>query len=363
MHLQIVKIGFIFKLRKRLSEYRTLAMASLKDISRQCGVSVATVSKALNNHTDISEGTRERVRKAAKELGYSPNFSARALKTNKTHGIGVLFVDEARSGLTHDYFAGVLDSFKSTVEDKGYDITFINCSKKQPNRMTFLEHVRYHGFDGVVIACIDFNAPEVAELVQSDIPIVTIDHVFNNKIAIMSDNITGMTALTDYCISKGHKKIAYLHGEPSTVTTARLTGFYRATDKKGIVIPDEYVVGTKYRDTVGTYKETLKLLKMKDRPTCILYPDDFAALGGINAIREMGLRIPEDISVAGYDGIKAIIDREPQLTTVLQATDLIGERAAKKLISLIEKPKTTIIEQVVIPGTLKEGRTIADLTK
>lgn len=364
MGLQIITNGVIFELRKRLSKYgERVAMASLKDISRQCGVSVATVSKALNNHTDISEETRERVRKAAKELGYSPNFSARALKTNRTHGIGVLFVDEARSGLTHDYFAGVLDSFKSTVEEKGYDITFINCSKKQPNRMTFLEHVRYHGFDGVVIACIDFAAPEVAELVQSDIPVVTIDHVFNNKIAIMSDNIAGMTELTNYCIDKGHTRIAYIHGEPSTVTTGRLTGFYRATDKRGITIPDEYVVGCAYRDTVGTYRETKKLLKLKDRPTCIFYPDDFSALGGINAIREAGLQIPEDISVAGYDGIKAVTTLEPQLTTIVQATDQIGERAAKKLISLIEKPKTTIIEQVVIPGVLQEGKTIADLNQ
>ena len=229
--------------------------------------------------------------------------------------------------------------------------------------MTFLEHVRYHGFDGVVIACIDFAAPEVAELVQSDIPIVTIDHVFNNKIAIMSDNIAGMTELTNYCIDKGHTRIAYIHGEPSTVTTGRLTGFYRATDKRGITIPDEYVVGCAYRDTVGTYRETKKLLKLKDRPTCIFYPDDFSALGGINAIREAGLQIPEDISVAGYDGIKAVTTLEPQLTTIVQATDQIGERAAKKLISLIEKPKTTIIEQVVIPGILQEGKTIADLNK
>ncbi len=337
-------------------------MASLKDISRECGVSVATVSKALNDHTDISEETRSRVRKVAKELGYSPNFSARALKTNRTHGIGVLFVDEGRSGLTHDYFAGVLDSFKSTVEDNGYDITFINCSRKQKDRMTFLEHVKYHGFDGVVIACIDFNEPEVVELVQSGIPIVTIDHLFNNIIAIMSDNVTGMTELTEYAIKRGHSRIAYIHGENSSaVTTARLSGFYRAVERNGIAIPDEYVVGAAYRDTQAAYKQTLNLLNMKKRPTCIFYPDDFATLGGINAIREKKLRIPEDISVAGYDGIKAVTTLEPQLTTIVQATDQIGEKAAKKLISLIEKPKTTIIEQVIIPGSLQEGKTIADL--
>jgi LacI family transcriptional regulator/LacI family purine nucleotide synthesis repressor len=228
--------------------------------------------------------------------------------------------------------------------------------------MTFLEHVKYHGFDGVVIACIDFNEPEVVELVQSGIPIVTIDHLFNNIIAIMSDNVTGMTELTEYVIRKGHERIAYIHGEAdSAVTTARLSGFYRAVEKNGIVIPDEYVIGAAYRDTQAAYRETMNLLNMKKRPTCIFYPDDFAALGGLNAIREKKLRIPEDISVAGYDGIKAVTTLEPQLTTVVQATSLIGQKAAKKLISLIEKPKTTIIEQVIIPGSLQEGKTIADL--
>ena len=104
-------------------------------------------------------------------MGYSPNLSARALKTNRTYGIGVLFVDEAQSGLTHDYFSSVLDSFKRTAEKSGYDITFINSCKNRPDRMSYLEHSRYRGFDGVVLACIDFADPEVIELVQSSIPV------------------------------------------------------------------------------------------------------------------------------------------------------------------------------------------------
>ena len=167
-------------------------MASLKDISKVCGVSVATVSKALNNQSDIGEETREHIKKVAKEMGYSPNLSARALKTNKTHGIGVLFVDEAMSGLKHDYFSSVLDSFKRTAEKCGYDITFINSCKDREDRMSYLEHSRYRGFDGVVLACIDFGDPEVIELVRSDIPVVTIDYIFNSSIAVVSDNVNGI---------------------------------------------------------------------------------------------------------------------------------------------------------------------------
>ena len=139
-------------------------MVSLKDISKACGVSVATVSKALNDHSDISQETKKHVREVAEKLGYRPNAAAQALKTNKTKNIGVLFVDEANSGLTHDYFNHVLDSFKRTAEENGYDITFINSGNKRLNNMSYLSHAIYRGFDGIVIACVDFSDPQVDEL-------------------------------------------------------------------------------------------------------------------------------------------------------------------------------------------------------
>lgn len=337
-------------------------MASLKDISKACGVSVATVSKALNNHTDVGKETRAHIKKVAKELGYSPNLSARALKTNRTHGIGVLFVDEATSGLTHDHFAAVLDSFKRTAEKGGYDITFINCYRDREDRMTYLEHCRYRGFDGVMLACIDFDDPEVVELVQSDIPVVTIDHIFNNRMAVISDNVNGIRDLVEFIYHKGHRKIAYIHGVDSAVTKNRLSSFYRTMEMLGLEVPDEYIREAAYRDTVTTYDMTSQLLDLPNPPTCILFPDDFAAFGGINAIRERGLRIPEDISVAGYDGIPAARHLEPQLTTVRQDAEQIGCVAARQLISLIERPKSTIVEQIIIPGAVLEGRSVATIS-
>lgn len=334
-------------------------MASLKDISKVCGVSVATVSKALNDHGDIGKDTKEYIKKVAKEMGYSPNLSARALKTNKTHGIGVLLVDEAQSGLTHDYFSGVLDSFRRTAEKSGYDITFINSCKNREGRMSYLEHSKYRGFDGVVLACIDFNDSEVVELVQSSIPVVTIDYLFNNRMSVISDNVSGMKDLLEYIYSRGHRKIAYIHGAGSAVTNGRLSSFYRTAEYLGLEIPDEYIREAAYRDTAKTYQVTNELLDLPNPPTCIIYPDDFAAFGGINAIRERGLRIPEDVSVAGYDGILAAKQLEPKLTTVQQDTEQIGCIAARELISLIEHPKTTIIEHVVVPGSVLEGRSVS----
>ncbi|MBD5521170.1 MAG: LacI family transcriptional regulator [Lachnospiraceae bacterium] len=336
-------------------------MVSLKDISAVCGVSVATVSKALNNHKDIGEETKKHIKQVAKEMGYLPNSAAKALKTNRTHNIGILFTDEAHSGLTHDYFASVLDSLKQTVEAHGYDVTFINSSRKWSNRMSYLEHARYRGFDGVVIANVNFYDDEVDELAASNLPLVTIDKLYANHIAIISDNVNGMKDLLTYIYEMGHRRIAYIHGEDSPVTKNRLTSFYRTAEELSIDVPDYYIKESAYRDTEGAGEATKELLKLKTPPTCILYPDDFSCYGGINVINKMGLRIPEDISVAGYDGIRIGRHIEPQLTTIKQDTDRIGIQAGEKIISLIEKPKSTVIEQVIISGELYKGATVGKI--
>lgn len=261
-------------------------MVSMKDIANACNVSVATVSKALNDHRDIGEDTKERIRAMAKQMGYFPNSAAKALKTNRTYNIGVLFADEAQSGLTHDFFSYVLDSFKRTAEEHNYDLTFINCAKSRKTKLSYLEHARYRGFDGVVIACIDFNDPQVVELVNSNLPVVTIDHIFNNRIGIISDNVTGMKDLVTYIYQKGHRKIAYIHGEDSAVTQARLSSFYKTAKELGLQVPDSYIKEAAYRNTEETAQKTFELLDLSDPPTCIIYPDDFASFGGINAVRE-----------------------------------------------------------------------------
>ena len=332
-------------------------MVSMKDIAKKCGVSVATVSKALNDYSDIGEDTKKKIRQVAQDAGYFPNSSARALKTNRTYNLGVLFVDEAQSGLTHDFFAAVLDSFKVEAEAKGYDITFTN-SRVSDRRMSYYEHCRYRGVDGVVIACIDFYNPSVQELIHSDLPVVPIDHVFDSRTSIMSDNVSGMSDLVNYVCRMGHKRIAYIHGADSSVTRNRLGSFYRTMAANGLDAPDEYMKESQYRDTVMAKALTHELLSLPVPPTCILYPDDFAALGGINAIKERGLSIPEDISIAGYDGIRMTSVLEPRLATLHQDCAEIGRMAADKLIGLIENPRTTVIEHVLIKGQLVEGESV-----
>ena len=335
-------------------------MVSMKDIAQRCGVSVATVSKALNGQPDIGEETRARICAAAEEMGYMTNSAARALKTNRTYNLGVLFVDERQSGLSHEYFSAVLESFKVEAENHGYDITFIshNVGGKHSS---YLQHCLYRGVDGVVIACVDFLDPQVMELVNSGIPVVTIDHVFNNRMAVISDNVSGMDALVRYVYSKGHRRIALIHGEPTSVTENRVTSFHRTCMELGLEIGDAYIQRSNYHDPETCKEVTRKLLALPERPTCILFPDDVSYLGGLNAILEAGLRIPEDISATGYDGIKLSQVMTPKLATYRQDTDALGRKAADMLIRLIEKPKSTLAQQVLVPGCLLEGQSVADI--
>ena len=333
-------------------------MVSLKTIAERCGVSTATVSKALNDHKDISEATRKRVRQVADELGYFPNAAARALKTNRSYNIGVLFEEEAGRGLTHEYFSGVLNGLKKQAEKLGYDITFINtCFENR--KMSYYDHCRYRNFEGVAIVCADFNEPDVVELMNSELPVVTIDYVHHNCTAVTSNNIQGIEELVKYIYRQGHRKIAYIHGqEGSTVTRERLASFYRAVDELGLELPENYIRTANYLEIQGAAEQTKELLNLPNPPSCIIYPDDTSLIGGRNVIIKRGMKIPQDISVAGYDGTMMSQLLYPKLTTISQNTELIGEEAAKRLIGTIEKPKTTLVERVVIEGSLIPGQSV-----
>lgn len=336
-------------------------MVSMKDIAAACSVSVATVSKALNDHSDIGEETKARIRQTAKDMGYHPNSSARTLKTNKSYNLGVLYKEKTGSGLTHEYFSQILEGFRREAEHQGYDITFLSNSKSRKNRMSFLDHSLYRGMDGVIIAVADYNDPEVIELLNSELAVVCIDYVFNGRISVMSDNEEGMNTLLQHIYDKGHRRIAYIYGDDSLVTSNRISTYYQFLDRNGLEFREEYLQKGKYRDSIAANTITQMLLDLKEPPTCIVYADDFSAIGGINYLKNKGINVPQDISVAGYDGIVMASQLQPQLTTYKQDTIHIGQLAASQLISLIEKPKATIIKQYLTKGNLIEGGSVARL--
>lgn len=337
---------------------------SIKQLSEYCGVSSSAVSKALNGYSDISEETRRKVRAAAKKLGYRPSAIARGLKTGRTGNIGVLYSENSGSGLTHNYFAPVLEAFKAETERRGYDITFLSrtLSPHGPGAMTYLEHSLYRNVDGVFIVCCDFGDKDALELIHGPLPVVTIDQPVPGRCCVASENKKGMRTLTEYILSRGHRRIAYITGAPAESAKERLDGFLSAMRDAGAPVPERFIVESLFHNPRATRKATEKLLKEKDRPTCIIMPDDFAALGGMDAAEEAGLRIPEDLSIAGFDGVPILQMCRPRLTTVAQDTALIGQTAAERLIASIESPSSPIPPMVTIPTRLIEGATVAERT-
>ena len=322
-------------------------MVSMKEIAKQCNVSVATVSKALNGYSDIGEETKNYILRTASEMGYLPNSSARALKTKRTFNLGVLFVDEARSGLTHDYFNRVLESFKSTAEAKGYDITFTsgNVSGK---RMTYLEHCRYRGVDGVVMACVDFTAEEVQELLLSDIPVVTIDHICDGRISVVSNNIQGMEELVTYIYKKGHRKIAYVGTLLAMESiTDRYFGYQKALLELGLEQKKEWVLDDRHIETGKI--DTVNMLQLpKDMPTAFVCNCDLTASFLIKKLKDNGYRVPEDISVVGFDNYLYPGLSDIQITTYEVDLKEMAKKAVYNMISKISnenyKPGIHIVE-------------------
>ncbi len=335
-------------------------LVSLKDIAEKCQVSVATVSKVLNGQPGIGDATRQQVLAVAKELGYTANSAARALKTNRTYNLGVVFVDLQNSGFMHEYFASMLNYFRIESESRGYDLCFINSNVGLQGR-SYLQHALYRGVDGVVIICADFQDPLVQELALSDLPVVTLDHVYHNRTAVLSDNAQGMMALVRHVYGMGHRRIAYIHGNHTAVTENRLTGFYRASEELGLHVPEECIAECEYHEPQGCYEATKAILALPERPTCIFFSDDYSYIGGAAAIAEAGLRVPEDISVVGYDGIHMAKVVSPRLTTWEQNTEELGRIAADKLIERIEHPRTALPEHIVVQGRLLEGETVRRL--
>ncbi len=332
-------------------------MATILELSERCGVSVSTVSKALNGYSDISDKTRELVIRTANEIGYFPNANARALKLKKTYNIGVLFATFSSLGLRNDYFAHILSAFREEASQCGYDITFIEHHVGR-RKMTYLEHCQYRHFDGVCIVCAEYENDEVIKLAESDLPIVTIDHAFQKAYSIISDNYGGMKQLANYIVRQGHKKVAMIHGYKTLVTRNRIDGFLDAMQDNQISVPGEYIVEGLYRNQAVAEELTANLLKLKQQPTCIIAPDDQSAVGVINAIRKSGLQVVKDISVAGYDGLESQQMAGVKLTSVKQERDNIGREAARKLIYMIEHSQEKSQDTVFMKQTLIIGNSV-----
>lgn len=332
-------------------------MVRLKDIAEVCGVSVATVSRALNGLTNENRERTAFICQTARDMGYYPNAAARTLKTSRSNNLGILYEDR----MNHEYFSSLFDELRREADAHGYDLTFLGQGGFPESN--YYEHARQRNLDGVIVVQADYDAAGIIRLATSSIPTVIIDHTYDGCDCVTSDNRSSMDQIVRHVYARGHRRISFIQGEKGAVSRERLAGFYKACAELGIRVPVEYVREGHFHDPAGCTAFIRELLQMDEKPTCVLCPDDYSCLGAMWALKEEGISVPEQVSLVGYDGIRMGQMIRPRLTTYRQDTAGIAGECMRLLSGAIESPDKWYARRAIVSGNLVEGETVLRLPR
>lgn len=323
-------------------------VTTIRDVAERSGVSVATVSRVFNDYPDVSETTRARVLAAARELEYAPSAAARTLVGQRSQLIGVgLFTGAEHPDIEHPFFQDVLVGLKHGVGARGYDVLLF--ATEQPG--AYLRRARHHRVDGVVLWGVDRNDPELPALVEAGIPLVTVDLVVEGPHAtwVSSDSAEGARLAVRHLHALGHARIATIAGLPETKPGGdRLRGYREAAAALGLQAVER--AGDFYAESGEAAMR--ELLALREPPTAVFAASDLMALGAIRAVAAAGLRVPEDVSVVGFDDIAAASLGHPPLTTIRHDKVGLGLAAAAALVDEIERPTDAAPPPVTLPVEL-----------
>jgi LacI family transcriptional regulator len=307
---------------------------TIKEVAERAGVSIATVSRALNDKGDVSAETRDHVRAVARSVGYSADPTARSLVTHKTRLVGVVVGDNAgHRDLSLVFFGKVLAAISRRLAQSHYDPLLL-----QPD-----DAGSEHRFDAAVLIGVDRDDPLIADLASRDVPLVGVDVRCDAERAafVGSDHTDGVRLALGHLHALGHRRIAHIAGAPNTLAGAeRLGAFRRESDALRLETPDELVRRGDFSSASG-YRETCALLALPDPPTAIVAASDLMALAALQAIRDAGLKPGHDVAVVGFDDLEAAALAHPPLTTIRQDRQELGTVAATRAIELIEAPDTS----------------------
>lgn len=321
-------------------------MVDIREIARLAGVSTATVSKVLNNYTEVSDATKKRILKIVEETGYIPNSSARALSSKRTWLIGIVYSEHLNIGLEHNYFSGVLEAFKREVESLGYDVVFISGRD-----IGYLKRCQVRNVDGVFVVTADMMDTDLTALFDSDIKCVTTDVPYKSIPLVYSDNVQGSILAIDHLYQLGHRRIAHIAGPLSTLAgQERLIGYREGLSMAGIPFDPQLVIEAPEYDSQSGYDCMNRFLDLPNPPTALYAMCDLTALGAYRAINERGLKVGEDISVIGFDDIELAKHAHPTLTTVKQDRKDIGKTLAQILHRRINNKRVEV--KTLIPTKL-----------
>jgi LacI family transcriptional regulator len=324
--------------------------ARLKDIARDLGLSVVTVSKVLRDHPDISEATRKRVLKRMKELNYKPNFAARSLITGQTWTIGLVVPD-----LLHPFFAQVAKAISVSVREKGYSLIISSSDEDPELEQQEIEQLLARRVDVLLVASAQWTVENFRKIEEQKVPYILIDRQFAglaSHFVGVDDRAVGILA-TSHLIEQGCRRIAHIRGPEISTAVGRLEGYRQALATYQMVPLPGHIVSIgdsgDHRGESGGYQATKRLLESGTRPDGIFCFNDPVALGTMRAIIDSGLRIPDDIAVVGCGNLSYSDFLRVPLSSVDQDSEQIGKRAATLALTLAKSKSPIRPSNELIP--------------
>jgi LacI family transcriptional regulator len=313
--------------------------ATLKDIAEKTGFSVSTVSRVLHDNSKkykIGDKTQEKIRQAAKDLGYRINTLARGLRLKKTNEIGVIVPD-----IANPFFSAIIKSLAGELRKGGYNFIVYDTDEDISIERSAIKSLLEKRVDGLIIASVGQEFSHIQKIRDAHIPLVMIDRCFDTLDidSVSVDNVKGSLFAVNHLIKEGHTRIAFIQGLPGTYANeTRLLGYKQALSDAGIEIDKHLIVGDDFRSLNG-YLETKHLLNLPHPPTAIYTAGDLIALGALEACREHDVRIPHDISLVTFDDPVFTSYLSPALTAIEQPITKMTEMAVAMLYRRMRAPE------------------------
>lgn len=327
-------------------------MVTIKDIAKAAKVSVTTVSRALNNYDDVNIETKARIHQIAKDLGYVPNKAAQNLVKTKSNTLAIILSGLEKEGGKDNIVYQLLAGMYQYAETINYEVALFTTSSAHQKEKSYVRFCREHHIAGAVLNGIRLDDPYLKELVSSELPCVLIDiHESGENVSAVSiDNVRASEEAVTYLIEKGHTNIAMVNGRKAAqVSMDRLAGYKRALTNKGMAVNEALIVSGRFLEPEA-YDVFKALIQTHPEITAVFCASDMMAMGVYRAAKDLGLKIPEDLSVVGFDDVPIAAYASPPLTTVSQDFFLMGYEAGKQLMSMIEG--NTENKTIVLPHKL-----------
>jgi len=330
-------------------------MVRIADVAKMANVSTATVSRVISNAGTVKKETAEKVLEAIKKLNYQPNMLARQLRRSETKTILVVVPD-----ITNTFFSAVLRGIESVAIENGYQVLLGDARNDVESETSFLTILGQKKADGLILLTARTDQ-KILEILSQDYPVVlACEYYEGSKLPTVSiDNVSSARRATEYLISLNHKRIGHISGPLNIVVGRdRCRGFQQAMAQHGLSVDPSLVQEGEFSFESG-FNLMIKFLSLENPPTAIFAGNDEMAMGAIKAAKSKGLRVPEDLSVVGFDDIQFSSIFEPALTTVAQPTFDMGQKAMRLLLKLIlneelEKDQFILQDKLVVRESCKE---------